>query len=297
IPLKPATIEFYDIAGLVEGASKGEGLGNKFLAHIRETDLICHVLRAFTDNNVVLTGKMDPVQDLQIVRMELILKDLETVEKAKKIKAKDLKEKQKIEQALQKIELALNNGKMLNTLDFTDEELEIVKPLCLLTIKPEIFAVNLSEDQISKKPEIDYTQKLGVEPSDIVFICAKIEAELSELALSEQKMYLQELGLRNSGIEIMAQAAYRKLNLISFLTVGKIEARAWSIAKGTLAPQAAGVIHTDFCKKFIKANVVSFDEFIQVEGWKKAKELGKVRQEGKDYQMQDGDVVEFMIGK
>lgn len=297
IPLKPATIEFYDIAGLVKGASKGEGLGNKFLAHIRETDLICHTLRAFKDSEVVVTGKMDPIEDLETVRMELILKDMETIEKAQNAKVKDQNQKLKVKAVLDKVQNFLEKGEMLNIIEFSQDELEIVKPLCLLTTKPEIFVINVSEDQLTKKPETNYAQKLGVSVSDVVFICAKIEAELSELDEKEQKMYLEDLGLKQSGIELMAQAAYRKLDLISFLTVGEIEAKAWTIKKGTLAPAAASVIHTDFEKNFIKANVVSYETFVSLGGWKNCKEKGKVRQEGRDYEMKDGDVTEFMIGK
>lgn len=297
IPLKPASIEFYDIAGLVAGASKGEGLGNQFLAHIRETDLICHVLRAFKDGDVVLTGKLDPVDDLATVRTELILKDLETIEKSKKIKAKDINEKQKIEKILGKVETILGEGKMLNTMEFSDEELEFINPLCFLTIKPEIYAINVSDEEIAKTDPNNLAQKLIVPVEDIIIICAKMEAEIAEFTLTEQQDYLSTYGLEKSGIERMAQVAYNKLGLISFLTVGEIEARAWTIKNGTNAQQAAGVIHTDFVKKFIKAMAIDWRVFVELGGWKKAKEIGKVRQEGRDYIMQDGDVVEFMIGK
>lgn len=297
IPLKPATIEFYDIAGLVEGAASGEGLGNQFLAYIREVDLICHVLRAFDDSEVVVTGKMNPVEDLKIVRMELIFKDLETVSKAKKVKAKDIKEKLKIEAIIDKVENILNEGEMLNKVEFSDEEMEVIKPLCFLTIKPEIFVINLSEQRLGKELGINYAKELGTEEENVAYICAKVEAELAELSSEDQKLYLADLGVEISGIEKMAQIAYKKLGLISFLTVGKIESKAWTIEKGTQAPEAAGTIHTDFAKKFIKANVVSYNDFIEYGGWKKCRELGKVRQEGRDYEMVDGDVVEFIIGK
>jgi len=297
IPLKPATIEFYDIAGLVAGASKGEGLGNQFLAHIRETDLICHVLRAFKDEDVVITGNMDPVDDLTTVRTELILKDMETLEKAKKIKAKDLKEKQKVETILARVETILARGEMLNTLEFSDEEMAIIKPLCFLSLKPEIYALNINDEDITKIDPNNFAQKLGISSSDIIMISAKMEAELAQLSESEQKDYLSEYGLDLSGIERTAQLAYRKLNLISFLTCGQIESKAWTIVRGTNAQMAAGVIHTDFIKKFIKANIICWEDFVKLGGWKRARELGKVRQEGRDYIMQDGDVVEFMIGK
>jgi GTP-binding protein YchF len=297
VPRKHATIEFYDIAGLVAGASKGEGLGNQFLAHIRETDLICHVLRAFEDSDVVVTGKMEPIEDLATVRMELIFKDMETIEKSRKIKAKDIKEKVKIELALDKVGKILGEGRMLNTVEFSDSEWEVIEPLCLLTTKPEIFVINLSEDQIHNIPEIDYAKKLGIEPWDVIYISAKMESELSELTENEQKEYLKEVGISRSGIESMAQAAYKKLGLISFLTCGVIEARAWTIKKGLLAPKAAGTIHTDFEKKFIKVNIVDFKTFMECGGWKECREKGKVRQEGREYAMKDGDVTEFMIGK
>ncbi len=297
IPLKPATIEFYDIAGLVAGASKGEGLGNQFLAHIRETDLICHVLRDFSDPDVVITGKLDPIEDLNVVRMELIFKDLETVVKMKKQKVKDLKEKQKLEKLIEKIEENLNKGIMLNQVEFSDEEGELVKPMCFLTIKPEIFVVNVDENKITDFDPKKFAEQIGVEEENVCGICAKVESQLSDLSLEDQKMYLEELGLSESGIEKMAKIAYEKLGLISFLTVGKIEAKAWQIKKETLAPAAAGTIHTDFAKKFIKANIVDYESFVNLGGWKKCRELGKVRQEGRDYKMADGDVVEFMIGK
>lgn len=299
VPKKPATIEFYDIAGLVAGASQGEGLGNQFLAYIRETDLICHVLRAFEDSDVVVTGKMDPVEDLETVRTEFILKDMETVKKAKeaKLKVQSVKEKEVILNIYKKVEDALNESKMLNTVEFTDKELEIVQPLCFLTIKPEIYAVNLSEDQLLTKTEKNMHEKLGVLSSDVVYISAKLEAQLSELPENEQKEYLSEMGLDKSGIDQMAKVAYGKLGLISFLTAGIIEARAWTIKKGTIAQEAAGVIHTDFSKKFIKAQVINWKKFVELGGWKNAREQGKVRQEGRDYIMQDGDVVEFMIGR
>lgn len=318
IPIKYAQIEFLDIAGLVAGASKGEGLGNKFLAYIREVDLICHVMRAFVDDDVVVTGKLDPMEDLATIRMELILKDIETVEKAKSAKLPTslklrgagkiltIKEKQIIENIYKKVEEILNSGKMLNTVEFSEDEMEIIRPLCLLTIKPEIFVVNVGEEDLINFPTIPlksdggmsaFFHKEGLTQNDVCYISAKIEAEMAEFSEEEQRDYLVELGLEKSGIERMAQVAYKKLGLISFLTVGQIEARAWQIRKGTLAPQAAGTIHTDFAKKFIKAKVVNYKDFIELGGWKNCAEKGKVRQEGKDYEVKDGDIIEFMIGK
>ncbi len=298
-PIKFASIEFIDIAGLVAGASKGEGLGNKFLANIRECDLICHVLRAFDDKDVVLTGKMNPLDDLETIRTELILKDMETVKKNQGLKVKDKNEKQLRDSVFAKLIPALNAGKMANVIDFTNEELEVVvKPLSLLTTKPEIFTINVSEDDLNNKDLIiDFAKKINVDKNLISVVSAKIESELIDLEPDERVDFLNDLGIKNSGLESMALAAYNKLDLISFLTVGEIEAKAWTIKKGMTAPQAAGVIHTDFAKHFIKAKIINWQEFVQASGWKKASELGKIRQEGKNYIMQDGDVVEFMIGK
>lgn len=307
-PLKPAMIEFVDIAGLVAGASKGEGLGNKFLANIRECDLICHVMRAFEDGNVVQTGKLDPVDDLDTIRTELILKDLETVEKVQgtKHKVQSIKEKKTREDVLRKVADALGQGKMANSVDYTDEEMLLLRDLHLLTMKPEIFVVNVSEEEISDNSEgknpltasrLSSLSRGGIRDEDVVFVSAKIEAEIAELEEDERIEFMKELGLEHSGLEMIAKAAYEKLNLISFLTVGEIESKAWTIRGGATAPEAAGVIHTDFAKRFIKAQVIGWKTFIELGGWKKAREVGKVRQEGKDYVMQDGDVVEFMIGK
>ncbi|NMC35653.1 redox-regulated ATPase YchF [Candidatus Beckwithbacteria bacterium] len=296
VPRRYATIEFVDIAGLVAGASQGEGLGNKFLANIREADLICHVLRAFTDSDVVITGKLDPIEDLQTVRTELILKDMETVKRAQESKSRSQEEKKQKEQVLKKVEEILNKGEMLNTTSFNDEEIELIKPLCLLTIKPEIFAINLAEADL-KKPEKKDPTKYGLPADRTVFISAKLEAELAQLSETEQKEYLAELSLEQSGIEQMARLSYRVLDLISFLTAGEIEARAWTITKGTSAVGASAVIHTDFAKKFIKAHVVPWQNFVELGGWKTCREQGKVRQEGRDYIVVDGDVIEFAIGK
>jgi hypothetical protein len=286
-----------DIAGLVKGAAEGEGLGNKFLANIRETSLICHVLRAFEDDDVVLTGQLDPYEDLQTVRMELILKDMETVQKSQETRTKDQKEKKLKEIALAKLIQVFDRGQMANTTEFSDDELEVVvKPLHLLTMKPEIFVINVSEEQLVDGLKSDFHEKIHVPSDNVVYISAKIESELASLTQEDQEMYLSDLGLTMSGIEQMANVAYQKLNLASYLTAGTIEVRAWTIKKGMTAQEAAGVIHTDFSKKFIKANVITFDNFVQFDGWKKAREVGKVRLEGKEYVVQDGDVIEFAIG-
>ncbi len=263
-PLVPAVVEFVDIAGLVKGASEGQGLGNKFLAHIREVDIICHVIRFFEDPSIVhVEGGPDPDRDREIVETELILADLQTLNKQKDSFA-DLK-------------AALNSGKMAKDVIMDPEE---VRDLQLLTMKPVMYVANVSEKQLAEK-------------TGMLAICAETESQLAGLSDEEQKEYLKSLGLEFSGLDRLIKKAYEMLGLLSFLTCGPIEARAWTIERGTKAPQAAGVIHTDFEKKFIKADIVSFGEF---NGWKKAREIGKVRSEGKEYVMRDGDVVEFKVG-
>ena len=288
VPLVPATIKFVDIAGLVKGASGGEGLGNQFLAHIREVDLICHVLRVFPDPDVLITGSLNPVDDLDTVRTELMLKDLESLSKAKnsKIKIDNIKEKQFREQTIDKIKQALEQGKMANSVRLSDLEQEIIGPLQLLTNKPEIYALNVSENQLS-----NISLPPGIDPKDTTIISARIESELSNLSKEDQDVYLKELGLELSGIERMASLAYKKLDLISFLTAGVKEVRAWTISNGSTAQAASGVIHTDFIKHFIKAIVMNYEDYITTGGWKQAREQGKVRQEGKEYIVTDGDVI------
>jgi GTP-binding protein YchF len=269
-PLRPATVEFVDIAGLVKGASEGEGLGNKFLSHIREVNIICHVIRFFTDPNIIhVAGSVDPARDREIIETELMLADLQTLEK-QKIKTP----------VIQKLIEELNKGKLAKDVAIDPEE---IKELQLLTLKPMMYVANVSEDQLKEK-------------SDMLPICAETESQLAGLSEAEQKEYLQTLGLEASGLDRLIQKAYELLGLISFLTTGVIESRAWTIENGMKAPMAAGVIHTDFEKKFIKADCIAFDDFVAVGGWKKAREAGKVRVEGKEYIMRDGDVVEFKIG-
>jgi len=298
-PLVHAVIEFVDIAGIVAGASKGEGLGNKFLSHIRETDLICHVLRAFADEDIVLTGKLDPLEDLVTIRTELILKDLETLEK----KEKSLKKSTdpKIMRVYQNLCDLLDSGKPareLKDLESRDEETrEWFRDLHLLSAKSEIFVINVSESQIGDRSiETRYQELIGVTGEELLVMSARIESELSDLNEADRETYLQDLGVKESGIEKMARAAYRKLGLISFLTAGEKEVRAWTVSAGSTAVRASGVIHTDFMNKFIKADVCSFEDFIKANGWKGAREIGKVRTESKDYVVRDGDVVEFKIG-
>ena len=296
-PLKYALVEFVDIAGLVAGASKGEGLGNKFLANIRETDAICHVLRHFSDPNVLREGSIDPEQDLTIIRTELQLADLETLQKQHQPKGAVSKDEKAKWETIQDFLAKIEQGQSLVCQSETEKL--VAKELCLLTAKPEIFAINVDEKELVKTQELTelFAKKLQVKKEQIVIISAKIESELAVLAAEDQELYMQELGIKESGLSRLAAVAYQTLGLQSFLTTGEIESKAWTIRKGSTAQEAAGVIHTDFSKKFISARIVNFADFIKIGGWTACKEIGKVRQEGRDYIMQDGDVVEFMIGK
>ena len=305
-PIKPATVEFVDIAGLVAGASKGEGLGNKFLAHIRETNLIVHVLRAFNDENVIREGAKDPASDLKTIRLELMLADLETLTKQKPPKGTKDKAELARWQVVEAFKQALEAEKMLAQVIERQPQKEkkelakqVAKELGLITAKKELFVINVSESDLERGVD-ELTEKYATalsEPKEKVLVMSnKIEAELSSLDEADQKLYLEELGLKESGLSRLIQAAYTALDLQSFLTAGEKEVRAWTIKRGTTAQKAAGVIHSDFEKKFIKAQVIDWREFVALGGWKQAKEAGKVRQEGRDYLMQDGEVVEFMIG-
>ncbi len=295
-PIKAATVEFVDIAGLVKGASEGAGLGNKFLSHIREVNTIAHVVRAFEDENIIKEGAVDPKSDYETIETELMLSDIQTLQK--------VLENRKIEpqkkSAAEKFLAALNNGKPARTVTLTEEEKEAIKDLWLLSSKQEIIVLNVAETDYNpesiEKIAAEYAGILGVEKEKCVVICAKIESELSELTEEEQKQYLADLGLTASGLERLIQKAYANLGLISFLTCGEKEVRAWTIKKDSTAQLAAGEIHTDFIKKFIKAEIVGYNDFVAFNGWKGARENGKARQEGRDYIMQDGDVVEFKIG-
>ena len=299
--ITPATIEFVDIAGLVAGASKGEGLGNKFLSHIRECDAIVQVVRCFKNEKIInVNDGVDPKRDIEIINLELILSDLESVEKRFERGSKLVKtgEKSVIQEVdvLRKIKDCLENGKPARILEFTKEELPIVKNLFLLTTKPVIYVANIDEDEIGKedneyvKAVREYAQKEGAE---VVSMCAKIEEEISTLPEEEQELFKQELGVKESGLEKLVVKSYDLLGLMSFLTAGEKEVRAWTIKKGTKAPQAAGKIHTDFEKGFIKAEVVNYQTLLDCGGYVEAKEKGKVRIEGKDYIVQDGDVMLF----
>ena len=281
-----AVVKFVDIAGLVKGASTGEGLGNQFLSHIRETDAICFVVRDFSDDQVVQTGK-NPKDDFDTVKAELILKDLETIEKIQneklQIKTKNL---------IPKLINGFNNGMLASQIELDKEEREIVKLWTLLTDKPYFIVLNVNETDL-----VDIEEKIKqYKDWTVIPICAKLEEQLAGLSGDEQKEYLKSVGLEKSGLERLIKTAYDHLGLISFLTAGELEARAWTIYKGTMAPEAAGAIHTDFAKKFIKAKIVSYDDFVKFGGWIKAKDSGKVRLEGRDYIMSEADVVEFEIG-
>jgi len=290
-PLVPAIVEFVDIAGLVKGASQGEGLGNKFLSHIRETDIICHVVRYFEDSTVVnVAGDVNPLRDRDIIETELILSDLQTLEKQQEPRGKIDHDTQKKWDLVVLLKGALNQGKNARDVITNEDDRALINDLHLLSMKPVMYVVNVSEAQVTS--EEDVVKQLG----NAIVICAKTESELASLPEAEQKDYLASLGLATSGLDRLIQKTYDMLGLISFLTTGTLESRAWTIVKGTKAPQAAGVIHTDFEKKFIKADCVSFTDFIAASGWKGAKEQGKVRQEGREYIMADGDVVEFKIG-
>ncbi len=301
--ITPATIEFVDIAGLVKGASKGEGLGNKFLSHIREVDAIVHVVRCFEDDNVVhVESKVDPISDIETINLELILSDMESVQKrydkaVSMIKTGDKKYVTESE-LLKKILTCLESEKPVRSLEFNEEEKKYVDGLFLITSKPVIYAANISESDIAKDiNEIPLAKKVQEyalsDGSETLIISAKTEEEISELEPDEQQMFLDDLGLSESGLNRLVKASYRLLGLISYLTAGEPETRAWTIKDGTKAPQAAGKIHTDFEKGFIRAEVVDWEVLLECGNYTKAKELGKVRSEGKDYVMKDGDVVLF----
>ena len=297
----PATIEFMDIAGLVAGASKGEGLGNKFLSHIREVDAIVHVVRCFDDENIIhVNGSVDPIRDIEIINLELILADLEQVTKKYEKDEKLVRtgDKSLIDSVnlMARIKETLENEKPARSLSYTEEEQKLLKNYSLLTAKPVIYVANMSEKDIQKGTN-DYVEKVmeyaKKDHSSCVCLCAKIEEELTSLPLDEREMFKEELGIKQSGLEKLVVAGYDILGLMSYLTAGEKEVRAWTIKKGTKAPQAAGKIHTDFEKGFIKAEIVSYDDLVEAGSFLKARENGKVRIEGKDYVVADGDVILF----
>ncbi len=297
------TIEFYDIAGLVKGASRGEGLGNKFLGHIREVAAIVHVVRCFDDPNVVhVDGKINPASDIDTINMELILSDMELLERRITKTTKNLKGDKSLQKELDilnKVNDFLGEGKSARAMELTDEEDEFVKSLDLLSYKPVIYVANVSEEDAAAEDNeyIAQVRKIADEEgSDVVVVCAGIEAEISELDDEEKAMFLEELGIAESGLDKLVKASYHLLNLISFLTAGEPEVRAWTVTRGTKAPQAAGKIHTDFEKGFIRAETIAYDKLIECGGnLATAKEKGLIRSEGKDYVVKDGDVMHFLF--
>jgi len=296
-----AVIEFVDIAGLVKGASKGEGLGNKFLSHIRETDAICEVVRCFNDSNVVhVDGSVDPIRDIETINLELIFADIETVNKRLDKARKNLKADKKYQaeiDLLEKIKENLENGISARALEFNEEEQELVKDMFLLTTKPILYIANISEEQIEDAENDESVLKVkeyaSKEKAEVIPLCVKIEEELSGLDDEDKKEMLEALGLKESGLDKVIKKSYDLLGLMSFLTAGEPEVRAWTIKKGTKAPQAAGKIHSDIERGFIKAEVVSYDDLIKEGSMVAAREKGLVRSEGKEYIMQDGDIVLF----
>ena len=299
--ITPAVVEFVDIAGLVKGASKGEGLGNKFLSHIRETDAICEVVRCFEDSNIVhVDGSIDPIRDIETIKLELILADIETVEKrldkAKKMLKADKKYQEEID-LLGRIKLALENGMPARQLDYNEDEKNMLKEMFLLTSKPFIYIANISEEQLADCENNENVKKVReyakAEKAEVIPLCVKIEDELSSLEEPDKKEMLEALGMKESGLDTLIKKSYDLLGLMSFLTAGEQEVRAWTIKKGTKAPEAAGKIHSDMERGFIKAEIISYDELMQEGSMVQAKEKGLVRQEGKEYVMQEGDIVLF----
>jgi GTP-binding protein YchF len=297
-----AIVEFVDIAGLVAGASKGEGLGNQFLANIRETDAIVHVVRCFADDNVVhVAGKVDPISDIEVIDTELALADLQAVEKAlvrygKQAKAGGDKEAKIIVAVLEKCLAQLNQAKPVRAIDFSKEERATLKQFFLITAKPVLYVANVKDDGFENNPHLDAVRKHAAEEkADVVAICAAMEAEIADLADDEKQMFLADMGLEEPGLNRLIRAAYHLLGLQTYFTAGVKEVRAWTIHVGDTAPQAAGVIHTDFERGFIRAQTIGYDDFIACGGEQGAKEAGKMRAEGKEYVVKDGDVMNFLF--
>ncbi|TFW25057.1 redox-regulated ATPase YchF [Massilia arenosa] len=296
-----AIVEFVDIAGLVAGASNGEGLGNQFLAHIRETDAIVNVVRCFEDENVVhVAGKVSPIDDITVIQTELALADMGTVEKTihreqKKARSGD-KEAAKLVALLEKILPALNDAKPVRALGLSAEEMELVKPLCLITAKPAMYVANVSDTGFTNNPLLDQlTEYANAQNAPIVAICAAIEAEIADLDDEDKGAFLADMGMDEPGLDRLIRAGFKLLGLQTYFTAGVKEVRAWTVPIGATAPQAAGVIHTDFERGFIRAQTISFDDYIQYKGETGAKEAGKMRAEGKDYIVKDGDVLNFLF--
>ena len=297
----PAIVEFVDIAGLVAGASTGEGLGNKFLAHIRETDAIVNVVRCFEDDNVIhVANKIDPIADIEVIQTELCLADLAAVEKAlhrvQKTARSGDKESIKLVAILEKCQAALNDVKPVRTIDFSKEELPLLKQFFLITAKPAMFVANVAEDGFENNPLLDRLKAFAdAQNAPVVAICAKLEAEMSEMSDEDRQMFLEELGQSEPGLNRLIRAAYKLLGLQTYFTAGVKEVRAWTIHVGDTGPQAAGVIHTDFEKGYIRAQTIAFDDYITYKGEQGAKDAGKMRAEGKDYVVKDGDVLNFLF--
>ena len=298
----PAIVEFVDIAGLVAGASKGEGLGNQFLSHIRETDAIVNVVRCFEDPNVIhVAGTVDPVADIEVIQTELCLADLATVDKAlarqsKLAKAGQDKEAQRLVDVLDKCRAALDQVRPVRSLEFSKEELAVLRPLCLITAKPAMFVANVAEDGFDANPLLDRLREhAAAQGAPVVAICARTEAELADMSDEDRTLFLAEMGQDEPGLNRLIRAAFRLLGLQTYFTAGVKEVRAWTIHVGETAPQAAGVIHTDFERGFIRAQTIAFDDFIAYGGEQGAKDAGRMRAEGKDYVVKDGDVMNFLF--
>ena len=298
----PAIVEFVDIAGLVAGASKGEGLGNQFLAHVRETDAIVNVVRCFDDENVVhVAGKVDPVADIEVIQTELCLADLATVEKTlartvKVAKAGNDKEAKRLLDVLQKCNAALDQARPVRSIDFSKEEQAVLKPLCLITAKPAMFVANVAEDGFENNPHLDRLREVATKQhAPVVVISAKTEAELADMSEEDRLLFLAEMGQTESGLARLIRAGFTLLGLQTYFTAGPKEVRAWTIHVGDTAPQAAGVIHTDFERGFIRAQTIAFADYVACHGEHGAKEAGKMRSEGKEYVVRDGDVLNFLF--
>jgi ribosome-binding ATPase len=298
----PAIVEFVDIAGLVAGASKGEGLGNQFLAHIRETDAIVNVVRCFDDPNIIhVAGKVDPVSDIEVIQTELCLADLGTVEKSlqrytKAAKSGNDKEAAKLVQVLTKVQACLDAGQPVRTLAFNDEEAVLLRQLFLITAKPAMFVANVHEDGFENNPYLDRLREYAAKQNaPVVAICAKIEAEMADMSDEDKQMFLAEIGQDEPGLNRLIRAAFKLLGLQTYFTAGEKEVRAWTIHIGDTAPKAAGVIHTDFERGFIRAQTIAFDDYIAGKGEQGAKDAGKMRSEGKEYVVKDGDVMNFLF--
>ncbi|MFM8609786.1 MAG: redox-regulated ATPase YchF [Burkholderiaceae bacterium] len=298
----PAIVEFVDIAGLVAGASKGEGLGNQFLAHIRETDAIVNVVRCFDDPNVIhVAGKVDPIADIEVIQTELCLADLGTVDKAlqrytKAAKSGNDKEATKLVAVLTRVQAALNEGQPVRSLEFSDEERALLKPLCLITAKRAMFVGNVAEDGFDNNPFLDRLREYAAgQNAPVVAICAKMEADMADMSDEDRALFLAEIGQDEPGLNRLIRAAFQLLGLQTYFTAGEKEVRAWTIHIGDTAPKAAGVIHTDFERGFIRAQTIAFDDYVACKGEQGAKDAGKMRAEGKEYVVKDGDVMNFLF--